>query len=571
MVPLKLSAVKPDFTSILLQLQLYLQSTGTWVDLQTSSTGQTLLEMMAATAAFNQFAIESAARETTLTTAARDSSVYAITRMLGVRIHRKTPASVSVQLLRDTIDTSESIATYTQFDVNGTPYFNRQALIFVTGANQAAERLYYGTPMEVIGQTSFKLEHSLVVALNIGTGDRFLVLTNSTDDVGTLRTVEYIGGNVGNSRFELVAGQSEFTDLSLTTRLSLLSEVARLYEGTVLEETFTSNGTAFQQYYLSTRFFKVSDIDVEVRVYDEQSKGFQKWERTDDGLWVSGAYDNVYFDNTSGMGEAIIAFGDGANGVSPSLGSQIKIKYVTTAGATANNGLTNLAVALPSFNNVQGSTVSVVAGGADEKPASYYRTMAPLIFKARNRGVTITDYKAVALDYPGIVSVSLQCQRDIAPNDLRWMNQVQMCLLPAATNSTMLTQPEWDDFLVYMDKKKHAAVNIVPKNPTRAPAHIDLTLALRTQYVATSVVPKAEAAVRALFIRQSDTLGRRIPVSDITRAALVEGVDYVVVNNCKLLGFIDHVGDLVPEDNTNFLELDILILNTKYSEREVYA
>ncbi len=571
MVPLKLSAVKPDFASILLQLQIYLQSTGTWLDLQTSSTGQTLLEMMAATAAFNQFAIESAARETTLTTAARDSSVYAITRMLGVRIHRKTPAGVSVQLIRDTVDTSETIATYTTFDVNGTMFFNRHALMFVQGSNQAAERLYYGTPLEVIGQNAFKLDNTIVVSLKIKTGDRFLVLANSGNDSGSVRTIQYMGGNVGTSRFELVAGQPDFTDLGVNTRISLLSEVARLYEGSVLEETFTSTGTAFQQYYLSTRFFKVSDIDVEVRVYDEQSKGFQKWERTEDGLWVSDAYDMVYFDNTSGAGEAIIAFGDGINGVSPKLGSQVKVKYAVTIGAQANNGLTNLEVALPTMNTVKGLTVSVVAGGADEKPASYYRTMAPLIFKARNRGVTISDYKAVALDYPGIISVSLQCQRDIAPNDLRWMNQVQMCLLPAATNTSSLTAAEWDEFLLYMDKKKHAAVNIVPKDPTRAPVQIDLTLALRTQYLASSVLPTAEAAVRALFIRQSDTLGRRIPVSDITKAALVEGVDYVVVNNCKLLGFVDAVVDLVPADNTNFLELEVLVLNTKYSEREVYS
>mgnify|MGYP006907741706 CR=1 FL=1 len=99
-VPLKLSDTSPDFESLVLQLQLFLDSKGTWSDVLPSSLGQTLIEMMAAVGAFNQFAIESALREAFLTTAKRQSSVYAVARMLGVRLVRKSPASVSVNLQR---------------------------------------------------------------------------------------------------------------------------------------------------------------------------------------------------------------------------------------------------------------------------------------------------------------------------------------------------------------------------------------------------------------------------------------------------------------------------------------
>lgn len=88
-VPLKLSDTSPDFESLVLQLQLFLDSKGTWSDVLPSSLGQTLIEMMAAVGAFNQFAIESALREAFLTTAKRQSSVYAVARMLGVRLVRK--------------------------------------------------------------------------------------------------------------------------------------------------------------------------------------------------------------------------------------------------------------------------------------------------------------------------------------------------------------------------------------------------------------------------------------------------------------------------------------------------
>ncbi len=571
-VPLKLSAVKPDFPSILMQLQLFLQAKGTWTDLQTSGTGETLIEMMASVATFNQFAVESAARESTLTTAVRDSSVYAITRMLGVRIHRKSPANVEVSLERSAVSTVEAltIPTFTQFDVNGKDFFNRHPLMFSAGSDKAAERLYHGSPVEVIDQTRFKLDYSLITSLKIQTNDQFKILVSSGLDAGKIKTVEYIGGNVGENLFQVVSTETSFTDLNVGTRISLLRDVVRLYQGTVIEETFTSDGTVFQQYYLNDKKFAVSDTDIEVRVYDETAAAYNLWGPTPDGLWVSGPYDQVYFDSTSGLGQAIIAFGDGTNGASPKLGNTVKVKYAITEGSSANNGLTNLNVG-SSLGGISGVTVSVITNGADEKPASYYRVMAPLIFKARNRGVTPSDYKAVALDYPGIISVSVLTQRDVAPDDIRWMNQIQICLLPSAAGVNYLTPAEWDDFLTYMDKKKHAAVNIVPKDPTRQTVEIDLTIALKAQYVVSSVVPVVEAAVRALFNRQSDTLGRRITVSDITHAALVTGVDYVDVNRCLISGEVEGVRDLIPQGKTHFLEISILTTSTKYSEREIYS
>ena len=193
MIPLKLSTVKPDFDSILLQLQLYLQAKGTWSDLYTSGTGETLMEMMAAVGTLNQFAIESAAREGTLTTAVRDSSIYAITRMLGVRIHRKSPSGVSVKLTRKDSTFADSIATFTQFDINGAGFFNRNPLMFVQGSLQAAERLFYGQPVEVIDQRTFKLDYSLITRLNIKTNDEFQLLINSGAETGTIKSVKYVG------------------------------------------------------------------------------------------------------------------------------------------------------------------------------------------------------------------------------------------------------------------------------------------------------------------------------------------------------------------------------------------
>lgn len=134
-IPLLLSNTTPDVDSLILQMQLYVSSKQSWKDLIASGTGQTLIELMASVGCFNQFAIESAARECFLTTAARDSSVYAITRMLGVRINRKSPAHVEVSITRPSsrIGTLEVIPKFSQWTVNGVKFFNRENISFQIG------------------------------------------------------------------------------------------------------------------------------------------------------------------------------------------------------------------------------------------------------------------------------------------------------------------------------------------------------------------------------------------------------------------------------------------------------
>lgn len=149
-VSLTLSQTKPDFESLVLQLQLFLNSRATWSDLLTSSTGETLIEMMAAVGAFNQFAIESAAREGFLEQAVRASSIYAIVRMLGVRISRKLPAQVDVTLTRTGVLTYPLlIPKYTQFTVDGRMFFNRYPVTFRAGSPTSDALILYEGQVKV--------------------------------------------------------------------------------------------------------------------------------------------------------------------------------------------------------------------------------------------------------------------------------------------------------------------------------------------------------------------------------------------------------------------------------------
>lgn len=569
-VPIQLSTVKPDFASLLLQLQLYLQTKETWIDLQTSATGETLMEMMSAVGAFNQFGIESALRETSLLHARRDSSIYAITRMLGVRIHRKSPASVGVDLIRTDTSTSIVIPRFTQFSINGQDYFSRNPLSFARNAANAAELLFYGV-VKPIDARSFRMNVSDLNTSVLNMGDKFLVTVNSGAGYGESRHIQYMGPVIGGSKFTVVTGEADFTELTAATRMSFYNESVFLYQGTVQTDTFISDGTNFQQMYLTPKNFEVSDTDVKVVVVNPSTNIPSEWSNIDGGIWEADSQSHVYYDSTSGYGEAIIAFGDSEHGTIPPLGSRVQVTYASTSGSLANNGLTSFKVACPTLDWLTGVTTTVISGGADEKPASFYRQMAPRIYKARRRAVTDSDYEAAALDYPGIISAGAMAQRDIAPGDLRWMNVVQLCVLPIDTSLDGLTDSEWGELKTYMFKRTHAAVYLRTLNPTRLDVELDITVALKAAFTSSGVMPLVEAAVRSLFARRADTLGRRITMSDIVYAAKsVEGVDYVDVDICRVRGTATSVNDLIPPDKTNFLSLYSYLANVKYSERLVY-
>lgn len=142
---IELSTVRPDFPSLVEQLQAYVGTDTNWKDLLTSGTGQTLVEMIAGIGALDQYAIESAYRESFLDTARRDSSVYAIATMLGVRLNRKLPCSCRVKLTRPASASSLTIPPYLNIAVGNTLLFNRDAIVFDPNVTEVTAVFHEGT------------------------------------------------------------------------------------------------------------------------------------------------------------------------------------------------------------------------------------------------------------------------------------------------------------------------------------------------------------------------------------------------------------------------------------------
>lgn len=480
-VPLQLSQTKPDFESLVLQLQLYLSTKGSWIDQQTSSTGEALIETFAAVGTFNQFAVEMAFREAFITTAQRDSSIYAGTDLLGVHVVRKTPAKVQV-VLRRTRNTNIPlvIPRLSAFTIDGTSFFNRIPVTFQSGATESAE--------------------------------------------------------------------------------------VTLYQGELRTQTFPGRSTSFQEITLNEPGFVVSDNDVYVYLVNPTTGERQSWTRTEDGLWIASSTDKVFYDRTDGNGNCLLTFGDGTHGQMPSIGYNIEVVYAITSGSTGNNGGSGLTAQYTQDNDVQGLTLGTVVGGADEKPAKFYRYLAPQIYRARRRSVTPGDYKAITISYPGVASAVVQAQKDIAPGDLRWMNVVRICILPQVGDS--FTEIEWTDFLAWMETKKHAAIQLQKYNPVRRDVSIKLKIALKQNAVPGEVYPVVDSQIKSLFERDEDSLGRRIAVSDIIAEADIDAVDYVQIITPTSDFYVTTEEDLnAPYIWWNLVSLDIEMV---YSERRQY-
>lgn len=135
---------EPDYEKVFLQLSQRLSQDPEWYDLIASATGGMLLRAVCAGIAYSQFAIERAVQETFLHAASSDNSIYAATRMLGVRPRRRLPAIVEVDLTRDDSVGIVIIPKLSQFTVGNIKFYNRKQITFQRGQLATTANLYQG-------------------------------------------------------------------------------------------------------------------------------------------------------------------------------------------------------------------------------------------------------------------------------------------------------------------------------------------------------------------------------------------------------------------------------------------
>jgi hypothetical protein len=136
---IQLSNINPDFNDLVTQLTTALSGKSAWTDRITSSTGQTIIEMIAAIGAYSQYSIESQFQEEWPESAKNASSLYAASNFLGVRLRRKGPALIKVMM---SAPSNMTISVNSIFNGAGTYWFNRDPLVLTTTPSEVT--LYQG-------------------------------------------------------------------------------------------------------------------------------------------------------------------------------------------------------------------------------------------------------------------------------------------------------------------------------------------------------------------------------------------------------------------------------------------
>lgn len=342
-----------------------------------------------------------------------------------------------------------------------------------------------------------------------------------------------------------------------------------MYVGEPQEKVFSLNSysnLALREFVLDAPGFVVSNSDIIVFTRNTDSGQVTEWSRTENAIFESGPDDTVYFESTTRTGDVSFFFGDGNFGKRLASTEELVVQYITTNGSEGNNGLPGIEVKAVGDNTVRGTTISAVTGGANEKSAVYYKQFAPVMHRTKRRAISDSDIRATIMGYPGIADCSLFGQRDIAPNDLRWMNTFRACILPEEEDTFGGANPnpksaKWNEFIAWLQPQVHKAYDIQSWNPEKKFVDVRVRIALLRSALDGEVKIAATAEILKLFLKRPGVLGRRLSLSDISNAIKkIVGVDYVIIDS--------PVSEIIPQSAMEYVVLNgEPIVETFYSDR----
>lgn len=256
---------------------------------------------------------------------------------------------------------------------------------------------------------------------------------------------------------------------------SLPSGTFQLIEGTKKVSTFTSDGSPYQKFYISSSFS--SGNEVIVNAVDPVTKSFSNWKRCN-SLILSGRNllqdssgkdytvpTNSYESSVYQDGSVQIKFGDGKYGNIPVAGSTITITYFEVTGGSLNGMSSTSEVSLTktpitfdiaSFqSDFTSFTCTSVSSGSNQPSYLFYKEYSPMYYASLENIVTPTDLEANLLNfkYSGsnfrpIKSVRCISERDsVNPNPLLANTVTPVVLIDDSIFNDPIFRQEISNFL----------------------------------------------------------------------------------------------------------------------------
>lgn len=547
MANLDLTSVKPNFDLIVSKLEEDLKTRESWTDLYADATGETLIHFNAAVCTMGQWAIEKALKECFISTANRDSSIYAATRMLGIRIARKLPGVQLCSLKRTNkvnlpITSGLTIPAYTQFYINGNiPFFNKYALNFIGTSNQLDE--------------VFLTQGSVVVKTYLSDGTAFqqLILSSITsmsisdaDIVVTVDNEEY--KVIQDGLWNYGATDKVVVDGTLGTG-DVILQFGNGYNGAIPPQ-----GSSVVIKYVETMGSKQVLIPTSTSILaPSQLYGFEISGETIKANQNSEMFSSI----TTGLSIQLDSLSTPLLKAYLPMGSVWDTKFV---GLKLESSLGGVALILGVSGNIANLSLvksftsrSIPAGkwsvgfpstGSDEKSAAYYKVLAPSLRKANDRAVTDKDHSAIFLYYPGISDVLVRTEKDlirktIVPKSTATIEKEKLMGVytgvdnyeffedpnPALYNviwvslltqsGLTLTTDEKSALTSWFSSKQLSGSRIRFQDPIKTPINLHLDIKVFKGVDTVSITNNANKIVSDIFKPDKPILSKKIAVSDI--------------------------------------------------------
>ena len=182
---MELSKVNPDYKAIVNQFTSELQSRGSWKDVLSSSTGQTIIEFIAASTTLLYSEILRAVDEINIGTAKNTSSVYALANLLGVPIRRSVGAEVTVTLnIPSGVTQPITLNKYDAFTIEDVPFFITQTLVIPANTTiVSGVKLRQGTVNTYNFTSSGTPFQQFIIGQNYTTDDKYLDVQVNNDPI----------------------------------------------------------------------------------------------------------------------------------------------------------------------------------------------------------------------------------------------------------------------------------------------------------------------------------------------------------------------------------------------------
>jgi hypothetical protein len=304
---------------------------------------------------------------------------------------------------------------------------------------------------------------------------------------------------------------------------------------TILNEVDgSSTGAANQTFNL----YNQPVIEGSVSVYVNQGLGPKLWRQVT-SLANAQPTDLVYQLSTDENGVTWVTFGDGYNGMIPAAySSGIITSYRVGGGAAGNVGLGQISVDATGTTGYIASVTNpaVATGGQDPETIAEIQVNAPQSLSSGNRGVSLADFAALALQVP---SVAKAVATGANASNITVYIHPSTSPLPTATLASQVAGLT-AAILSYMANLigPGVSVTVLPPqyNDTPAtttttgyvPIAIAVTVTVKPQYQAAQIQQDVMAAIDALFDFTTIDFGQYISQSDVSAAiASVSGVAFV--------------------------------------------